>query len=106
MQILGKILFPKSLLSDSPTQVMHHFIPKSVCSRLRYDWENLIPLTNGEHMRLHQSGDPTYEARIRDIKGEDWWLGLQEKRKEMIKVNKEYYELVLEKLENRKERKL
>lgn len=106
MQLLGKILYPKSLLSGLPTQVMHHFFPKSVCARLRYDWENLIPLTNGEHMRLHQSGDPTYEMRIREIKGDKWYSSLLLKKREMIKVNKQYYEEVLEKLQNRKDRKL
>lgn len=105
MQILGKKLYPKSLLSGLPTQVMHHYIPKSVCASLRYYWDNLIPLTNGEHLRLHQSGDPTYEARIRDIKGEKWWSNLQKKRQQMIKVNKEYYLKVMEKLINHYSRK-
>lgn len=106
MQIYGKQLFPKSILSGEPTQVMHHFFPKSVCARLRYDWDNLIPLTNGEHMRLHQSGDPSYEMRIKEAKGDKWYESLIIKKREMIKVNKEYYEIVSEKLDNFYNRKL
>ena len=64
MQEVGKKKFPKSILSGLPTQVMHHFFPKSVSSFHRYNWDNLIPLTNGEHMRLHQSGDPSIEQSI------------------------------------------
>ena len=50
MQEVGKLKYPKSLVSGLPTQVMHHYVPKSVSSGLRYDWDNLIPLTNGEQV--------------------------------------------------------
>lgn len=106
MQILGKILFPKSLISGKPTEVMHHFVPKSVCAGLRYDWDNLIPLTNAEHCRLHQSPDPDIEMQIVAKKPKGWYEKLQLKRRVMIKVNREYYEQVLEKLQNKKARKL
>lgn len=99
MQIKGQKLFPKSLLSGLPTQVMHHFFPKSVSARLRYEWDNLIPLTNGEHMRLHQSGDPTYEHRIIEIKGKDWYNKLLETRKEQVKINVAYYRAIKEQLQ-------
>lgn len=92
MQIIGKKKFPKSILSGAPTQVMHHFFPKSVSSYLRYDWENLIPLTNGEHMRLHQSGDPSYEGEIIRIKGKKWYDALNRVKREYIKINTAYYE--------------
>lgn len=104
MQKLGQMIYPKSLLSGQQTQVMHHFFPKSVSARLRYEWSNLIPLTNGEHMRLHQSGDPTYEQRIIQIKGQDWFDRLQKMRQEGVKVNVSYYQNVFEILQNKKER--
>lgn len=100
MQILGKLLYPKSLISGKPTQVMHHFVPKSVSSRLRYDWDNLIPLTNAEHCRLHQSPDPDIEMQIVAKKPKGWYESLQIKRQEYQKVNKAYYAIVLEKLVN------
>ena len=98
MQEKGKQMFPRSLLSGQPTQVMHHFVPKSVSSALRYYWPNLIPLTNGEHMRLHQSGDPSYEQSIMDKKGKDWWADLLKHKYDYVKVNVGYYEGVIETL--------
>ncbi len=98
MQEKGRLMSPKSILSGLPTQVMHHFVPKSVSARLRYDWDNLIPLTNGEHMRLHQSGDPSYEMRIVEIKGKDWWQSIKSRKIEIIKVNVGYYKEVYDKL--------
>ena len=99
MQEKGKKLFPKSILSGLPTQVMHHFVPKSVSARLRYDWDNLIPLTNGEHMRLHQSGDPQYEHDIIRLKGGDkWYLPLRKRGREIIKVNIAHYKKIYEEM--------
>jgi hypothetical protein len=100
MQKLGKIKYPKSLLSGLPTDVMHHYIPKSVSSMLRYDWDNLIPLTNGEHCRLHQSPDPTTNARILEIKGMDWFKELKRRSVMYHKVNVAMYEEVKARLES------
>ena len=99
MQEVGKKKFPRSLLSGLPTQVMHHFFPKSISSYLRYDWDNLIPLTNGEHMRLHQSGDPSYEQEIIKIKGKKWYDALNRVKRNYLKVNPAYYEKVLKDFE-------
>jgi len=96
MQIKGRELFPRSLISAQPTEVMHHFIPKSVSSRLRYEWDNLIPLTNAEHCRLHQSEDPAIEQAIRTIKGDAWWNKLCEMRKENVKLSIGYYKNIVE----------
>jgi len=60
---------------------------------LRYDLErNIIPLCNGCHWRIHGSGDPSYQQRIIDIKGIEWYRELDSIRRTSIKVNKEYYE--------------
>ena len=100
MQQVGKLKNPKSIISGVPTQVHHHLIPKSVSSMLRYDWNNLIPLTNGEHCRLHQSPDPTIEMKIVEIRGGiDWFNKLKEKGRQYNKVNRQYYEDIKLKLE-------
>jgi hypothetical protein len=98
MQQTGKLKYPTSLISGLPTQVMHHYIPKSVSSILRYDWDNLIPLTNGEHCRLHQSPDPTTNTRILQKKGMEWFEELKRKSTQINKVNRDYYEGVKEML--------
>jgi len=104
LQIKGKILHPKSIISGLPTEVHHHYIPKSVCSALRYDWDNLIPLTNAEHCRLHQSPDPEIEVKIFYLKGVEWYEKLQVKRRQVMKINRAYYEAKLEELLTLKEK--
>ena len=98
MQEINKKNNKKCFICPNKCQVAHHFIPKSVSARLRYDWDNLIPLCNACHMRLHQSGDPSYEYNIIKKKGDNWFELLQEKKQEIIKVNKSYYENKLEEL--------
>jgi len=99
MQIKGKILYPKSVVSGKPTEVMHHYIPKSVSSALRYFWLNLIPLTNAEHCRLHQSPDPSIEVAIYQRMGGDKWFNkLLLEKKKVLKINRAYYEAKLEEL--------
>lgn len=95
MQKLGKLRSPKSIISGQPTEVMHHLVPKSVSSALRYNWDNLIPLTNAEHCRLHQSPDPTIEMMIVKAKGgTDWFFQLKQKGRVYNKVNRAYYETI------------
>jgi hypothetical protein len=91
MQEIGRLTNPYCILCQRDCQVMHHFIPKSVCARLRYEWSNLVPLCNGCHNRLHQSGDPGYEQRIIKYNGIEWYEKLEEMRKEEIQVNVGYY---------------
>lgn len=79
---------------------MHHFHPKSVSSALRYDWDNLVPLTHGEHMRHHQAGDPTIHGTVIRKRGQPWYDKLLNRRwKETIKVNMDYYRGVKASLE-------
>ena len=100
MQQIGKLKNPKSLISGLPTQVHHHLVPKSCSSALRYNWDNLIPLTNAEHCRLHQSPDPTIEMRIVEAKGgTDWFFQLKQKGRVYNKVNRDYYERIKADLE-------
>jgi hypothetical protein len=107
MQEVGKLQYPVSIISGKKTEVIHHLVSKSVSAILRYDWENLIPLTNAEHCRLHQSGDPAIEMEIVEKRGGiGWFKELRLKGRKSIKVNRNYYQTVLEKLNNRKDRLL
>lgn len=100
IQIIGKRKNPKSLISGLSTQVMHHFFPKSVSSFHRYNWGNLIPLTNGEHLRLHSSGDPSIQQKIIEIKGQKWYDGLNRTKRNYIKAGRQYYEEMYKKLKS------
>jgi len=92
-------LKPFSIISGEPTEVIHHFIPKSRSNALRYDFENGIPLTNKEHCKHHTSGDPTIVGKIIECNGLAWFNDLQERRNQITKYNREYFEEILKKLE-------
>ena len=98
MQKIGKLKYPNSLLGGT-TEVMHHLIPKSVSAFLRYNWENLIPLTNAQHCRLHASEDGEVFVAILKAKGGiEWYENLRKRGREMIKTNREYYNRVISEL--------
>jgi len=99
-QKVGKRMFPKSIVSGKPTEVIHHFYTKQSSSRLRYDFDNAIPLTNGEHFSHHIKSDPTIHATVIRKKGQNWYDTLSKKKNESMKVNEEYYKYVLEMLNN------
>ena len=82
-----------------PTQVIHHFHPKSVSNALRYDWDNAIPLTNGEHGRHHQANDPHIHGSAIQKRGDEWHSVLLKRRwRESVKTDVGYYEAVKAKL--------
>lgn len=101
MQQIGTQLNPKCEVCGKPVSCMHHFFPKSVSSALRYDWDNLIPICNGCHNRHHQANDPRIHETIRQKRGGDvWYERLLRKKYIDVRVNREYYATVMEKLEN------
>jgi len=92
--------YPKSIISGLPTEVIHHMIPKSQSNNLRYDEDNGIPLTHGEHCRHHKSGDPSIVAKILKTKGQAWFDKLTLKRRIICKFNKGYLQSIIEKYED------
>ena len=100
IQQIGKLKWPRSIVSGLPTQVIHHFFPKSVSNALRYDWDNLIPLTNGEHHRHHKANDPYIHGTIIQKRGKKWHDTLLARRwKEEVHTDKQYYLDVINRLE-------
>lgn len=81
------------------SQVYHHFFPKSTSNRLRYDLRNAIPLCGGCHWK-HHCGDPSIHARIIEKRGMDWYNQLEKDRRELVKVNKQFYEEAICKLKD------
>lgn len=88
---------PNCLLCGKYTQVAHHFIRKSVSSKLRYEFDNLIPLCNGCHFRLHHVDEGGYVGRIIKIKGQDWFNSIEKTKREYTKHN---YDIEFERLNN------
>ena len=58
----------------------------------------------GCHLRIHQSGDPSYEQMIIIKNGQAWYDDLAKHKRDYVKVNREYYERQLEILQNKAER--
>jgi hypothetical protein len=99
-QEAGKKLYPVSVVETRlPTEVIHHFIPKSQSNNLRYDFKNACPATNGQHFRYHTCGDPMLtNAFIRD-RGQEWIDDLEVRRHIVVKQTKERLEAVIVELE-------
>lgn len=98
LQEKGRELYKKCEVCGKPISCLHHFFPKSVSSRLRYDWDNLIPICNGCHMRHHQANDPTIHGTIIKKRGQAWYDFLLKKKYETVRVNVEYYKYIWEML--------
>lgn len=100
IQQIGRLKWRYSEVSGQPSEVIHHICPKSVSNALRYDWDNLVALTNGEHMRHHQANDPLIHGTILFKRGQEWWDRLIKRRyRESIKTDRAYYEEVRARLE-------
>jgi 5-methylcytosine-specific restriction endonuclease McrA len=101
-QLRGKELYPKSVVKGGkPTEVIHHFVPKSQSNNLRYDFRNACPATNGQHYRHHECGDPTLTNAFRKNRGQKWIDDLEVRRHIICKHTKEYLESVIERLSTR-----
>lgn len=96
-QEAGKIMFPISVTGE-PTEVIHHFVPKSQSNNLRYDFLNACPATNGWHSRHHLYGDPTLSDAFRKKFGQKRIDYLTRQRQIPVKETKERLEKIIEEL--------
>lgn len=72
------------------TQVAHHHVLKSKCTRLRYELDNLIPLCTSCHCMLH-AHETYWSSKIVEMKGLDWWKKLDAVRHETVKADVHFY---------------
>jgi len=100
LQEEGRKRYKECEVCGKPISCLHHFFPKSISSRLRYDWDNLIPICIGCHFQHHSTYNPTIHATIIEKKGLEWYNNLNAIKRDYVKTNVEYYELVLEELNN------
>ena len=96
-QDAGKKLFPISVTGE-PTEVIHHFVPKSQSNNLRYDFKNACAATNGWHYRHHTCGDPTLTDAFRKKFGQKRIDYLTQQRHVTVKQTRERLEKVIEEL--------
>ena len=98
LQTLGKQKYQKCEVCGNPINCLHHFFPKSVSSFHRYNWDNLIPICQGCHMRHHLAGDPSIHQVIIRKRGQKWYDELEKHKRDYTKCDKFYYQSVYEKL--------
>lgn len=84
-----KLMYPNSMFGGQ-TEVAHHFCKKSQSNRLRYEIDNLIPLTHAQHQALHNN-ESMYSGKIVDIKGMDWFRNLERMKQEYVKCDVHWY---------------
>lgn len=98
IQETGRMIYKECLVCGGKMTALHHYYPKSTAGNLRYHWNNLIPLCQGCHFRLH-NGDPRIQNTINEKKGKRWLEDLNYEKKRFVKCDTmEYYKNMLEKL--------
>lgn len=84
----------------NPCTVGHHYVPKSLSNRLRYEIKNIISLCNGCHMGIHQRSDPKINETIVSQRGEEWAEWINKTRSETVKTTIGWYNEQIENLKN------
>ena len=97
LQEWGRRIYKKCLICGGKLSCLHHYYPKSKSSSLRYNKDNLIPICNGCHLQ-HHTGNPNIHNTVNKIKGEKWLKRLTQKKETHTKINKKYYEKIIEDL--------
>ena len=83
-QEAGRKLNTDCLVCSKPMVCLHHYVPKSRSTALRYDLKNGVPLCHGCHMQLH-NGDPNIQNKINELNGIDWAKELDIKRQRAVR---------------------
>lgn len=76
----------------------HHFFPKGMNSRLRFDLDNGISICQRDHFR-HHLGDPLIHQIIIKKRGDNWFKKLRAKARKPISpsyITYGYYEKQIE----------
>jgi len=78
-------------------QVAHHFIHKKLSSYLRYDERNLIFVCQSCHSKFHSFPEPTYPAKVLQMRGNEWLEYLETHRHLGKKFSRDELEALIEK---------
>jgi len=81
-----------------PVSCGHHFFPKSSCSALRYEWDNMIAVCNGCHLKFHSKFGSEIISETVVRRGAKWFQGLMEKKRTLtVKPSQKYYQSIIDK---------
>jgi len=73
LQTEGREKFKNCEVCGNVMTCLHHFFPKKLSDKLRYEWDNLIPICSSCHLRHHRAQDPTIHATIIKQRGWRWY---------------------------------
>lgn len=93
-----KSLYPQCLLCGAETQVGHHHVHKSKSMVLRHNVNNIIPLCNGCHFKLHFN-ESYWASVIVKKRGLSWFNKLEKEKNKIIKADRLYFENKLKELD-------
>lgn len=93
-QEINRLMHTDCEVCGKPMTTGHHFFPKSTSARLRYEFDNLIPICSGCHMQHHQAGNHRIHITIIRKRGKDWYDNLNELSRVKFKTNIAYYRVV------------
>ena len=96
LQEVGRKLYNSCYVCGRPYSCLHHFITKGRSNRLRFDWDNLIPICSHCHALHHQFKDSTIHATIQLKKGDEWIKSLILKKGEYVNISIKYYNNIIE----------
>lgn len=82
-------MYPNSMFGGQ-TEVAHHFVKKSKSNMLRYELNNLIPLTQAQHQALHNN-ESFWSGKIINIKGIEWFRELERIKNLSTKIDIHWY---------------
>lgn len=91
---------PYCEVCGQPTSCGHHYFPKSTCTALRYDLDNIIPLCQKHHF-FHHNGNPEIHNTVNMIRGLEWLEDLTAKKYNLlVKPDAAWYKVHIEELKS------
>ena len=101
LQKIVRLEHPRCEVCGKLAQAGHHFFPKGSAAELRYDFQNIVSLCNGCHVRHHRGCNPEIHAKVIQDRGFEWYDDLYS-RKAIPRMRGEgYYQGVIDMLEAR-----
>jgi len=97
-QSVGLKLNPICECCGKPATELHHFIPKSLSTALRYDLKNGISLCRSCHFRHHSRFDPAIYEQMTANKSAEWFEYIKANRNKIVKPTLSWYKSQIEKL--------
>lgn len=85
-----KAMFPLCTLCNCPTEVAHHHVHKSKSTRLRYELDNLIPLCQKCHIKLHHN-ESYWASKVVEQRGVEWFRKISKLGEEIVKADVHFY---------------